>query len=91
MEGNNLRLYGKIVKNTMILREEYAEENEFAGTYRENLEKCFLVVCKKLGLEVPIWMKKNTREFASYNKTMFFREHFIDDVPFDYFEIMIEK
>lgn len=84
-------MYGKIVKNTMILKEEYAEEVESSGSYRDNLEKCFLSVCKKMGLEVPIWMKKNTREFASYNRTMFFKENFIDEVAFDYFEIIVQK
>lgn len=86
-----MRLYGKIIKNSMILREEYAEEMESSGSYRENLEKCFLSVCNKMGLEVPIWMKKNTREFVSFNKTIFFKEHFIDEVSFDYFEIKIQK
>jgi hypothetical protein len=85
-------MWGKIVKNSMIIKEEKIMRSSGDGeTFRDSLEIVFLEICKKLDIEAPLWMKKNTREFAAYNKTVFFKEQFYDKVYFDFFEINIER
>ena len=36
---------------------------------------------------VPLWMKKNTHEFAAFHQTIFFDEQYPDKVKFDKFQI----
>jgi hypothetical protein len=35
----------------------------------------------------PIWLEKNTREFARFHQTIFFEGQFTDRVPFDRLQI----
>jgi len=93
MKGStNMILSGKTVKNTFALREAQVNKEYKEGeSFRDCLEIMFLELCKKLDIEAPLWMKKNTREFAMYNKTVFFKEQFVDAVYFDFFELKVEK
>ena len=87
-----MKIWGKIVKNSMIIKEyTVTREYEEGQSFRDCLETMFLEVCKMLDVEAPLWMKKNTREFVMYNKTVFFKEQFTDNVYFDFLELRIEK
>ena len=65
------------------------KNNDPQLAFNEKLEYCLLNICKQLSIPVPIWMEKNTKEFAHYKKTFFTNEQFIEDVWFDRFEIAI--
>ena len=43
-----------------------------------------------LDISVPIWLKKNTKEFAMYRKTSFYSEQFVESIKFDRFDIKME-
>ncbi|MDO8686054.1 MAG: hypothetical protein Q7J78_05210 [Clostridiales bacterium] len=72
-----------------------ADKTSATGTdmsFRDQLEDSFLKLCKQLDISVPLWLDKNTREFAAFRKTIFFQDQFNEDAfAFDRFEIKLEK
>jgi hypothetical protein len=58
--------------------------------FHEKLEKCLIDLCREIGIPVPIWLEKNTKEFAYFKKTFFTNEQFVEKVNFDRFEIRLE-
>jgi len=54
------------------------------------LEEGLISLCRELDIPVPLWLNKNTSEFARYRKTFFDRDQFIEDVKFDRFELRME-
>ena len=37
----------------------------------------------------PIWLDSNINDFKKYSKVRFFRDSFIEEVPFDYMEFSV--
>ncbi|HEY5466195.1 MAG TPA: hypothetical protein VIL27_04090 [Clostridia bacterium] len=56
-----------------------------------NLDRCLLALCKDLEIPLPVWMGKNTREFAAYHQTVFFKEQFSETVLFDRLQIRMTE
>jgi hypothetical protein len=86
-----LKLYGKLIKQTKIIKETFAEQNDDSISFRDQLELCLIQVCKDLDIQVPLWLKKNTKEFVNHHRTFFTSEHFVENINFDKFEIKIEQ
>jgi len=85
-----LKLHGKLLKNTNIIKEAAVEKADDNLPFADLLEDCFIDLCKQLDVQVPLWLKKNTSEFAAFRKTFFTKEQFIEKVTFDRLEIRIE-
>lgn len=85
-----MKLYGRLSKGTKIIKQAYVEKDDSEGTFHDRLEESLIEVCRKLDIPVPMWLKKNTTEFAMYRKTFFERDQFIESINFDRFEIKIE-
>lgn len=86
-----MKLYGKLIKQTKIIKETFAEQNDDSVSFRDQLEQCLIQVCKELDIQVPLWLKKNTKEFVNHHRTFFTSEHFVEKINFDKFEIRIEQ
>lgn len=56
-----------------------------------HLDRCLLALCKDLEIPLPVWMGKNTREFAAYHQTVFFKEQFSETVLFDRLQIRMTE
>ena len=84
-------IYGKLIKNNLIIREEKAEYTDNSMTFQQKLTSCLVDICKKRDIQVPIWMNKNTKELASFSKTFFSDEQFMEKVYFDRFEIEMKR
>lgn len=85
-----MRIVGKLIKGTMLLKEEAYEIDDLEGSYQHRLEKCLVEICGKLHIEVPLWFSKNTREYVRFRRTSFNEDQFFNPVLFDRFEIRIE-
>ena len=83
-------LHGSLIKGTKTVKEALVEKNEEGFSFRDILEECFIDLCKELDIQVPLWLNKNTTEFANYRRTFFTGDQFMEKVPFDRFEIRIE-
>ncbi len=84
-----MKLYGKLIEQGKMIKEAWAEPQNSSDDFREQLEECLIMVCKELDIEVPIWLKKNTKEFGLYRKTSFNSDHFGETINFDRFEIVL--
>jgi len=85
-----LKLTGNLIKGTKITKRAFFEGTDNSISYRDMLEECLIGICKELDIPVPIWMKKNTHEFAVFRRTFFTSEQFNEKVNFDRFEIKME-
>lgn len=86
-----MKLIGKIIKETKIVKEAVVEKSDEETSFRDMLEDCFISVCSELDIPVPLWLKKNSKEFGAYRKTFFSNEQFLEKVDFDRFELRIEQ
>lgn len=85
-----MRIIGKLIKGTVIIVEKLIDNENDNISFRELLEVSFIALCKELDISVPLWLKRNTTEFARYRRTSFTKDQFIEDVKFDRLEIKIE-
>ena len=85
-----MKLIGKLIKGTTIIKEAFVERDDEGKSYRDLLEECLIAVCKELDIGVPMWLKKNTGEFAAYHRTFFNKDQFVEKIKFDRFEIRVE-
>jgi len=84
-----LKITGKLIKGTGIISEKLVEKENSSVSFRDLLEDNFIALCKELDISVPLWLKRNTTEFARYRRTSFTKDQFIEDVKFDRLEIRI--
>lgn len=86
-----MKIIGKLINGTAIIDEKVVDNNDSNISFRELLESNLITLCKELDISVPLWLKRNTTEFARYRRTSFTKDQFIDNVKFDRFEIKIEQ
>ncbi|MCH4153679.1 MAG: hypothetical protein LKG26_06055 [Saccharofermentans sp.] len=58
-----------------------------SGPFSMQLEEALVLLCREMDIPAPMWMKKNTKEFAAFHQTIFFREQYTEKVRFDRFQI----
>ncbi len=51
--------------------------------FSKQVEVCLLKLCKELQIPIPLWLQKNSQEFARFHQTIFFKESFGEAVNFD--------
>ncbi len=85
-----MKIIGKLIKGTAIVSEKVVEKDDENVSFRELLEANLIALCKELDISVPLWLKRNTTEFAKFRRTSFTKEQFIESVKFDRFEIKLE-
>jgi hypothetical protein len=85
-----MKLMGKIITSTRIVKDAVVVRDDENTSFRDVLEGCLIQICKDLDVQVPIWLKKNTTEFANYHKTTFEKDQFVEKIKFDKLEISIE-
>jgi|BioPla2DNA2_1021312.scaffolds.fasta_scaffold01092_2 hypothetical protein len=90
MEDAKVKLTAKIYRGKTIIMEEESVIND-EGRFQKQLELSLVEVCKNMGISVPMWLSKNTREFARYKWTTFNADQFFEPVSFDRFEIRLEE
>ena len=86
-----IKLEGKVFRANLVIVSAVAEQEETSGSWVKDLEKCFIKLCKDLEIPIPLWLDKNTHEFARFRQTIFFEEQFTDDIKFNRFQIKLLK
>ncbi|MBP7401253.1 MAG: hypothetical protein KBA30_01405 [Clostridia bacterium] len=82
-----MRLEGSIYQENKLLNRLTLGIPEDGRPLVFNLDRCLLAMCKELGVPLPVWMEKNTREFAAWRQTSFSREQFVEKTLIDRFQI----
>ena len=78
-----MQIEAKVFKGNKVVRIIDAENLEESLGFTSQLEKCFLAICKQLDVSTPLWMQKNTQEFARFHQTIFTTEQFVETINFD--------
>lgn len=82
------RLWGKIWKDNHLLQDMvFEDDSNDTRTHKvfHGLEK----ICYDFDLSKPIWLDKTINEFKQHDKTRFYQDNFIEEIPFDYLEIQV--
>lgn len=83
------RLWGKILKNNMIVTDQVFELNAPDLSVNEKINKGMESLCYHFDIQKPMWFSDNTNDMTQIGKTRFMNHHFIEEIDFDYLEIDI--
>lgn len=82
-----MKLEGKVFRANLVLQESTYEQADTGGKFVPQLERCLVELCHQLEVPIPLWLEKNTHEFARFHQTIFFAEQFTEKIRFDRFQI----
>jgi len=82
-----MTLEGKLFKGNRMTEICEVTTPDREAAFSKLLEEALILLCREMDVPVPMWMKKNTREFAAFHQTIFFREQYTEKVRFDRFQI----
>lgn len=84
------RLWGKIWKDNRLQKDAtYCEDSSDTRTHK--VFKGLDWLCCEFDLSRPVWLESNIKEFKRHGKARFCQDNFIEEIPFDYFEIQVIK
>lgn len=75
------RLWGRIVKGTRILK------SETVPCDPQDIDEALLALCRRFDVPRPLWLQKNEKDFASFGRTHFSQDHFMEPISFSRMEI----
>lgn len=84
-----MRVEGRLFRESVILAVEFIEYSNEDLRFSKELENSLILLCRKLDIPVPMWLEKNTQEFAAFRQTIFFSEQFSQEVRFDRFQFKL--
>lgn len=84
-----MRLEGRVFRQNRMIREAVVEQTETDQLFVQNLEMALISLCRQIESPIPIWLEKNTHEFAAFRQTMFFEGQFTERIDFDRFQIKL--
>ena len=83
-----MRIWFRIWKNAHLIKQTVIERNE-DDTRTHKVINSLADACHELDLDIPIWLKKNEKEFKQFSKTRFTADSFIFETDFDYLEMSV--
>ena len=84
-----IKVEGRIYRGNRIHQLVTAQGSTEEDTFAPLLERCLIDICHQLDVPIPLWMERNTHEFARYHQTMFTAVQFMDPIRFDRFQIRL--
>ncbi len=86
----NERLEGRLLDGEKILKQATVPLNREEGEpLVPALDRALKTACKMLDAPLPLWLDKNTKEFARFRQTFFFPDQFTEEVKFKRFHIRL--
>jgi hypothetical protein len=82
-----MKLEGKVFRGNLLLQVSEVEREQGSQSFTKCLEQCLVALCRSLEIPIPLWLEKNTKEFARFHQTLFFDGQFTEPVKFDRFQI----
>lgn len=86
-----IRLEGKVYRGSALIAmdtQPLDEKHRDAG-FSKRLDVALTVLCKRMGVPLPIWLNKNTKQFIRFRQTVFQPDQFAEKVAFDQFQIKL--
>ncbi len=82
-----MKLEGKLFKGNLMIAQAVSSIQEQEMSFVKELETNLINLCRQLEVPIPLWLSKNTHEFAAFRQTMFFADQYTETVRFDRFQI----
>ena len=82
-----MELEGRTYKGNKLLKIREIKYDNPDVSFSVELSEAIIILCREMDVPVPMWMKKNTHEFAAFHQTIFFDEQYPEKVKFDSFQI----
>ncbi|MBE5870923.1 MAG: hypothetical protein E7294_06660 [Lachnospiraceae bacterium] len=82
------RLWGKIWKDNHMLKDTVICDDS-ADTRTHKVFRALEEICYEFDLSKPIWLDKTIAEFKRHDKTRFYQDNFVEEIPFDYLEVHV--
>jgi hypothetical protein len=86
-----MKLEGTVFRANLTIADIVIEQPDSQGSFVKQLETCLIKLCRELEIPIPLWLDKNTKEFARFHQTIFFEEQFTEKVNFNRFQIRMIK
>lgn len=83
-----MRIWAREFKDNRMLKDLTVEDcSDETRTHKifSSIEK----ICVEFDLSKPIWLDMNIEDFKRNGKVRFYKDSFIDFIPFDYLEIQV--
>lgn len=84
-----MKLEGRIFKGNTILNVCVVVHENDKVRYSKELEETLIMLCEEMDIPLPMWLSKNTHEFAAFRQTIFFAEQYNQKVSFDRFQMRL--
>ncbi|MCQ2526805.1 MAG: hypothetical protein MJ130_08570 [Lachnospiraceae bacterium] len=83
-----MRIWARQFKDTHMLKDSLIVD-ESTETRTHKVFKALEKVCQEMDLAQPVWLDRNVKDFKRSGKVRFFKDSFIEEIPFDYLEFQI--
>jgi len=84
-----MKLEGKLFKGNLLIAQAVSDIQGPEMSFVKELETNLIELCRQLEIPIPLWLSKNTHEFAAFRQTMFFADQYTETVRFDRFQIKL--
>lgn len=84
-----MRLEGRTFKGNTILNVCVVDHTNENVRFSKELEEALILLCADMDIPIPMWLSKNTHEFAVFRQTIFFSEQYNQKVNFDRFQMRL--
>ena len=84
-------LEGRTFKGNRLLDVKEVRYENPETSFSKELGEALVILCREMDIPVPMWMKKNTHEFAAFYQTIFFDDQYPEKVTFDRFQIKMTR
>lgn len=84
-----MRLEGRTFKGNTILNVCVVDHTNEDVRFSKELEEALILLCAEMDIPIPMWLSKNTHEFAVFRQTIFFSEQYNQKVGFDRFQMRL--
>ena len=84
-----MKLEGRVLIENILINSAVIEHSNPDAGFSKELDECLILLLRALNVPTPLWLNKNTHEFAAFRQTVFFADQFTDEVNFDRFQIKL--
>lgn len=83
-----MRIWAKLWSDNHMLRDTIIEDLS-SDTRTHKIFHALDEICLDFDLGKPIWLDSNIREFQRHSSTKFRQDNFIEEIDFDFLEILV--
>lgn len=83
-----MRIWGKLIRENHLLKDTVAEIGG-SDSRTHKVMAAMREICLRFDLPEPIWLDTNIRDFQRIARTRFYRDSFVEEIPFDYLDFQV--